>query len=91
MKRVLTALALAAIVVPAVKWAPPWAWWTLLLVAGVGAVIELQGMLTRLGRAPWLALSLAGTAAIALSIGYAPAATPPLFTAVVLATLLVAL
>jgi len=90
-KRVLTALVLAAIVIPAVKWAPPWVWWTLLLVAGVGAVVELQGMLVRLGRAPWLALSLAGTIAIALSIGFAPPATPPLLTAVVLATLLVAL
>jgi phosphatidate cytidylyltransferase len=90
-KRIMTALVLAAIVVPAVKWAPPWAWWALLLVAGVGAVTELQTILTRLGRTPWLALSLAGTIAIALSIGYAPTATPPLFTAVVLATLIVAL
>jgi phosphatidate cytidylyltransferase len=89
--RVLTALVLAALVIPAVKWAPPWAWWALLLVAGALAVVELQGILTRLGRAPWIALSLVGTVAIALSIGFAPAAAPPLFTAVVLATLLVAL
>ncbi len=91
MKRVLTALVLAAIVVPAVKWAPPWAWWALVLVGGLGAVVELQAMLTRLGRAPWPALSAAGTVAIALSIGFAPLATPPLLTALVLVTLLVAL
>ena len=91
MTRILTALILAAIVIPAVKWAPPWVWWALLLAAGIGAVVELQGMLTRLGRAPWMALSLAGTFAIALSIGFVPAAAPPLLTAVVLAALLVAL
>ncbi|MCU0224181.1 MAG: phosphatidate cytidylyltransferase [Acidobacteria bacterium] len=91
MTRVLTALVLAAIVIPAVKWAPPWAWWALLLVAGVGAVLELQGMLGRLGRTPWLALSLAGTITVALSIGFAPSAAPPLLTAVVLAALLAAL
>lgn len=91
MTRVLTALVLAALVIPAVKWAPPWAWWCLLLVAGVGAVTELQRMLTRLGRTPWPALSLAGTIAVASSIGFAPPATPPLFTAVLLITLLAAL
>lgn len=91
MTRVLTALVLAAIVISVVKWAPPWAWWTLLMVAGIGAVLELQRILSRLGRTPWLVLSLAGTFAIALSIGFAPPATPPVFTAVLLFTLLFAL
>jgi len=38
--------------------------------------------------ASWLALSLAGTIAVALSIGFAPSATPPLLTAVVLSSAL---
>lgn len=75
MIRIFTALALLAVVIPVIRFAPVPLFWAGLGVLCVVAVLELRLILTRLRRPPWPVLSVAGSVAVMVCFAFDP---PPL-------------
>lgn len=85
MSRILTALVLTAVIVPAVKFGPPWLWWGLVLGGLFLGALELVALLSRLGRPPSPALAVGGALATAFSFARTP---PPVASVLTLVLIL---
>ncbi len=82
--RVLTALVLTAIVVPAIKFGPPWLWWGMVLAGTLVGGLELVALLSRIGRPAWPVLAVGGALATALGFSRTPPIVAPVLTLLLL-------
>ncbi len=87
MKRILTATVLVVLVFVAIRWAPLPLFWACLAGLAVIAVLELRGILARLGRPPWPVLAVAGTLAVMGSFWWRNPPLAPVLTLVVVVVL----
>jgi phosphatidate cytidylyltransferase len=89
--RIVTGLLLAAAVVFIMLRTPPVVIWCALVLVAMLAVDEVRRILGRLGRAPWPAVTFAGTLGVVLAFLKPSPALIPALTALLLVTLLRAL
>ncbi len=87
MKRILTATILVALVFVAIRWAPLPVFWTCLAGLALLAVLELRGILGRLGRPPWPLLAALGTLAVMGTFWWPSPPLAPVLTLVVVVVL----